>query len=1014
VEGEKVGKMRRIMVVLLVLVMVTSCMVAGTVADKGPGATKDKSEHGGKTSDDELFTIEDFRTGHKGQTKLDGVAATQAYGLPTPEELNMTQLTNETLESIHPMFSPDGTKIAYMNDPYYPLVNRSIVVMDAEDGGNKFNVTNGAVQCAHLEDWSPDGTKILFRSLDDTAGAWNDLWVVNADGSGVPQQLTFNTNDAGHGGPVTAASFSPDGSKIVYTLAYTDAILGLTGLDLWMMDADGSNQTQLTDTLRVCEQSPKWSPDGTRILYRRCMDNWVADIWVINADGSNPHVLVSQVNAQHFDWSPDGEWIVYEDNKQWTNPTGYDRDIYKARSDGSGYVTRLTPSDDYCEHTPMWSSTGHILFRSDVEVVEGNTSYSSTWVMDPDGSNKTMVNPWGGMWHDWSPDGSWIAIQTCETTGHVNSVIYKVANPLGPFGASNPVRGMYTYPKPDASDRVITAAVTTDTSKKVSHEKKVSDAESGVDTKGKSGHGGKASDAELMTLEDFRTGQKGKAKLESVAATQAYGLPTPEELNMTQLTNETGISMRPRFSPDGTKIAYMNDSHPSGNSAIWVMELAFTSPPVVVANYPVTDPAVQCARLEDWSPDGTKILFRSWDETGNATNNLWVVNADGSGVPQQLTFDTDEACHGGPVSAASFSPDGTKIAYTFAYTDAILGLTGSDLWVMDVDGTNQVQLTDTLYVCEQSPKWSPDGTRILYRRCMDNWVADIWVINADGSNPHVLVSQVNAQYFDWSPDGEWIVYEDNKQWTSPTGYYRDIYKARSNGSGYLTRLTPSDDYCEHTSLWGSDGTILYRSDELRVEGNTNYSSTWVMRPDGTEKTMINPWGGKWHDWSPSGEWIAVQTCEPTNGTDQIYIMRNPFYTAYSDIFDTGESSDPYPSIMGVFNGTLTPLNDTIVHTLYTYPCTGTGGHSESVRIWGDGIDVNATWSGYSGDWQTITFDEVTLEAGETYNITIDLGSYPQILHESSFNATGGTITCTIFVDVNGKIYYDWIPAIRIE
>ena len=197
---------------------------------------------------------------------------------------------------------------------------------------------------------------------------------------------------------------------------------------------------------------------------------------------------------------------------------------------------------------------------------------------------------------------------------------------------------------------------------------------------------------------------------------------------------------------------------------------------------------------------------------------------------------------------------------------------------MDANGTNQVQLTDTLFVCEKSPKWSPDGKRILYRICMDdNRVADIWVINADGSNPHVLVSQINAEHFDWSPDGEWIVYEDNKQWTNPTGHYRDIYKARSDGSGYLTRLTPSDDYCEHTPLWSSTGIILFRSDVENVE-NKSYSSTWVMRSDGSDKRMVNPWGGKWHDFSPSGEWIVFQTCHPpTTASAQLFIMRNPLY-----------------------------------------------------------------------------------------------------------------------------------------
>lgn len=50
---------------------------------------------------------------------------------------------------------------------------------------------------------------------------------------------------------------------------------------------------------------------------------------------------------------------------------------------------------------------------------------------------------------------------------------------------------------------------------------------------------------------------------------------------------------------------------------------------------------------------------------------------------------------------------------------------------------------------------------------------------------------------------------------------------------------------------------------------------------------------------------------------------------------------------------------------------------------------------------------------ETYNYTIRTGSYPQIIHEPSFNATGGIITCTSFEDANGKVHTDWIPAIRL-
>jgi hypothetical protein len=105
-----------------------------------------------------------------------------------------------------------------------------------------------------------------------------------------------------------------------------------------------------------------------------------------------------------------------------------------------------------------------------------------------------------------------------------------------------------------------------------------------------------------------------------------------------------------------------------------------------------------------------------------------------------------------------------------------------------------------------------------------------------------------------------------------------------------------------------------------------------------------------------------------------------------------------------------------VNKLYTYPCAGTGGHAEYARIYNvSGTLAEAQWNGYSGDWHNLTFDSpFTLYANETYNSTIRTGTYPQIVHESPFNATGGVITCTSFEDANGEVHTDWIPAIRLE
>jgi hypothetical protein len=130
------------------------------------------------------------------------------------------------------------------------------------------------------------------------------------------------------------------------------------------------------------------------------------------------------------------------------------------------------------------------------------------------------------------------------------------------------------------------------------------------------------------------------------------------------------------------------------------------------------------------------------------------------------------------------------------------------------------------------------------------------------------------------------------------------------------------------------------------------------------------------------------------------------------VFDTGEGN--YPSIFGTHNGTIILDRDITVNKMYTYPCKGTGGHIEYVRIWNSTLNVSASWDGYKGDWHNISFnDTFTLNENEPYYYEVRTGSYPQIIHAKEYEAEGGKITCTKFTDANGKRYTNWIPAIRL-
>lgn len=133
----------------------------------------------------------------------------------------------------------------------------------------------------------------------------------------------------------------------------------------------------------------------------------------------------------------------------------------------------------------------------------------------------------------------------------------------------------------------------------------------------------------------------------------------------------------------------------------------------------------------------------------------------------------------------------------------------------------------------------------------------------------------------------------------------------------------------------------------------------------------------------------------------------------TDLFDTGKGT--YPSIFGTHRGTINLNQTIIVNKMYTYPCKGTGGHSEHVELSNETFFITAIWNGYQGDYHNITFPhQFTLFANYTYNYTIKTGSYPQIHHTDKLERDEGVITCASFVDANGKRYTDWIPAILLE
>ena len=168
------------------------------------------------------------------------------------------------------------------------------------------------------------------------------------------------------------------------------------------MDADGSNQTRLTDNAAY-DFHPSWSPDGQKIAFYSDRDGDY-DVYVMNADGSDVVKLTDNTVIDVVpSWSPDGQKIAFMSNRDG------DAEVYVMNADGSN-VVRLTNNtlpvyDDF----PSWSPDGNKIGFTSTR--DGNREI---YVMDPDGSNQTRLtdNAADDSHPSWSPDGQKIAFHS--------------------------------------------------------------------------------------------------------------------------------------------------------------------------------------------------------------------------------------------------------------------------------------------------------------------------------------------------------------------------------------------------------------------------------------------------------------------------------------------------------------------------------------------------------------------------------------------------------------------------
>jgi TolB protein len=258
------------------------------------------------------------------------------------------RITSNIYIDIFPTLSPDGRgKVVFdgnrLRASGEPVNTSDLFLMNHDGTDLRFLTRGGSPTWAPPEPNGGTSKHIAFHASGSGAGRPinpfpgaatedSDIFTVNVDDlletGAVPRNLTINRVATVDDDP----NWSPDGRRIIFTSYNPDLSTTLTSSEIYMMDADGSHQTQLTSD-RVEKRGAAWSPDGSRILFA-CRSGAPAsnaptvatfEICVMDAVANSQitQLTLNNINELTPTWSPDGQLIVFHrtpSNQLWVMP----------------------------------------------------------------------------------------------------------------------------------------------------------------------------------------------------------------------------------------------------------------------------------------------------------------------------------------------------------------------------------------------------------------------------------------------------------------------------------------------------------------------------------------------------------------------------------------------------------------------------------------------------------------------------------------------------------------------